>query len=176
MKKIILAMVVVFALSTASYAAGPVWGVGVENALASVYALEFGGLTQLPAGTLFFNFNNQNSIEGEIGILQHNTEGGAKESITVYGLKYLFNYFTSAKFNSHVGIQGSIGAVSDGGKATFTDISLLFGGEVFITDHLSVLADMTASSSNLSSDPSDSDDYSQTGLNIFPVISFRIYM
>ena len=182
MKKIILAMVLVFSLSSASFAAGPVWGVGVTNVLTNLMTFMMGGssgiasLDMMPAGTLFYNFNDQNSIEGDIGVLQASMEDGAKMNLTVLGLRYLFNFYTSARFNSHIGIEGTTASGRGSGSVIYNDIGLLFGGEIFITDKFSILADLTAHSYTMDSDPTDSDDYNTTAINIWPMLSFRLYM
>lgn len=176
-KALIIAMMLLFAFSSASFARSN-WGIGVANALSNILALEMGGFSQATAGTLFYHFNNQHSIEGGVGVYREAEEGGDTTDMTALGIKYLFNFFTSRNLNVHVGIEGIWGQrrYEDGDSNTYTDIVLLFGGETFINENLSLLLDLTAQSGANESEPTSSSDNNVTSINIWPSISFRLYM
>ena len=176
-KTFIIALLLVFAFSSSSFARSN-WGVGISNALSSIVALEFGGLSQMTAGTLFYNFNDRNSIEGGIGVLREADKDGDTMDMTAIGIKYLFNIIATKNNNLHIGVQGATGTMrdEDGDSNTYTSINLIFGGETFINDSLSMLLDLTASSSNFESSPSSSDDGQITAINIWPTVSFRLYV
>lgn len=176
-KTLIVALLLVFVFSSASLARSN-WGIGMENALSSVIAVSLGGYSQMPAGTLFYNFNDRHSIEGAIGVLRNTEESGDTMDLTVIGVKYLYNLIASRNGNVHIGLQGSLGTMryEDGDSDTYDDISAIFGGETFVNDNLSVMLDLVVSSSNFESTPTSSDDSQVTAINIWPTVSVRLYI
>lgn len=176
-KTFLIAVLLVFAFSSSSIARSN-WGIGMTNAVANIMSIGLGGFSQLSTGTLFYNFNDRHSIEGSVGLIKEAYEDGDSMDMTVFGVRYLYNVIASKNLNVHVGLAGmlSTGADDTGSRQTMNSIGMIFGGETFINDVLSLTLDLTALSSNNESDPSSSDDNQQTAINVWPSISFRYYI
>ena len=175
MKKILIVCLLLLAFSPTCFAAR--WGIGVANLLGT-YEDDWNdqpGWLINPATTLFYNFNDQHSIEGTYGIYSSRVDDGDKEDMSVIGLRYLYNWIAGKKFNARVGVQAmtTIDDDSSDDKETLTEISLIFGAECFVADNLSVIADMLASFTDYK------DDYVQrkaSWINFLPMVSLRFYM
>ncbi|MCX5726590.1 MAG: hypothetical protein NT030_05380, partial [Candidatus Saganbacteria bacterium] len=142
MKKILIAMVLVVAMCSACYAAGPRWGIGAINIVASTYTLDISP-TLMPMGSIFFNVADNMSIELGAGAASNDTG----DSLTTIMGRFLFNVIKADRANAHLGIQAVNSSISDG--PSFTDLGLIFGGEAFLTDNFSVLVDLIAQSLNV---------------------------
>lgn len=176
MKKILIAaLLVIFIFSSTALAAR--WGIGVMNLLGTYDDEWDDNLIWLinPAATIFYNFNDQHSIEGTLGFYSRQDTDGGKRNITLIGLRYLYNFIASKRLNARVGIQAmtSVDDWGPGDKEDYTEISLLFGGEAFITDNLSVIADILASFTDFTE---DGWGRQETWINLLPLVSLRIYI